>query len=103
MEKWHYEAKTVEGKIKERFETIHNVDANVEFERTDEPDVMEVCITASRYIEDEVAESNFFFGLHNEDSDYTIDSIDYMINLFKKYADFYQQMINALEDVKELV
>ena len=31
MEKWHYEAKTVKGKIKERFETIHNIDANVEF------------------------------------------------------------------------
>jgi hypothetical protein len=103
MEKWHYEATTNKGKIKERFETIHNIDVNVDFERTDEPDVMEVSITAKRYIEDEVAETYFFFGLHDEDSDYTIDSIDYMINLFKDYADFYQQMINALEDVKELV
>lgn len=90
MELRTYEAKTVEGKIKERFETIHNVEGKVEvFEN-------EVWVEAKTYVEANDVEAYFKFDREE-------DSIDGMIDLFKEYVNFYQEIIDALEETKLII
>lgn len=90
MELRTYEAKTVEGKIKERFETIHNVEGKVWVNE------YTVAVEAKTYVEANDVEAIFEFDREE-------DGIDSMIDLFKEYVNFYQEIIDALEDVKELV
>ena len=90
MEQRIYEAKTVEGKIKERFENIHNVNTTAWVDE----EYLEVYATT--YVEDNLLEVNFGLTLG-------IDNIDDMIEYYKEYVNFYQEIIDALDETKLII